>query len=457
MEHTIYNIVMPDVAQTQAEIMRLINKNGFRYGTHSEFIYIPESEIAAMKAFSSKICPELGSLFTFMIQTSWKLLDDSLIVEIVENWLRVQEPFDPDVTKSLSWLLLLLQHRRKDEEYKKISSLVGRYLLTDKRKLKFSRRMLGLIDNPDKKIGVLRLVRDEEISLIDTAINTATPLSRDELIHSDASGLYYDTLEAANVYAYEGTLTDEDQERKYQNFTIESVIFEHGVPRLESDQHYGEEDKKTVALYTEQLKILKKKEQEEGLNEDEHKQKLFYQHHVYNGKSRYDFPESDNAAANLRSGLNNYYKGLMKKIPTPKFGQDFIKESLKLGRSCVWKQQGIANKWLGIGRDGKDLPPRILNADDMNRALGAWLSKERWARLPEAHLKELNLVELTMMRSLYETGRQSRQQSGYLPLNVTYQKYADACRCDWQVKDLGGKTNLLEMLEIGLRHFGIIG
>lgn len=311
-----------------------------------------------------------------------------------------------------------------------------------------------IIDNPGKKIGVLKLVNDKEITLWGADNNTATQLSMDELIYSDASGLYHDTLETANVNVYEGTLKDKNQE--FQDFNIESLVEEQGVPRLESDQRYGEEDKKTVALYTQQLKILKKKEEAEGLSEEERQQKNFYQHYVNNGKSRFDYPKSDNAAANMRSGLNNFYKDLKKKIPNPKFGQDFIKESLKLGRKCQWKQQGIANEWLGIGRDGKDLPPRLLNADDMYRALGVWISNPRWARLPEAHLRELSPVGLNMTRALYETGRQSRQLSGYLPLNETYQKYEASCRCDWQARDLGGKTNLLEMLEKGARHFGFI-
>lgn len=435
--------------------MRLINQKGYQYGTDSRFMYIFDSEKEAMKDFSSKVCTQLTSYDLFIIQTGLKLVDNPLIVDIVEDWLSKQKPQDPHVTKRISWLLMLLQYRRKNDEYIKIYNLLAKYLI--KGKPKFSPRIIKLIDNPGKKIGVLKLVNDREITLFGTDINNATPLSMEELAYSDASGLYHDTLESAHVYEYEATLTDEDQERMYQDSNSESLIYEQGVPRLESDEYYGKEDKKTVALYTEQLKMLKKKEEEEGLSEDERQHKLFYQHHVNNGKSRYDFPKSDNAAANLRSGLNNFYRDLSKKIPNPKFGIDFIKESLQLGRSCVWKQKGIANEWLGIGRDGKDLPPRLLNVDDMDRALGAWLSNERWARLPEAHLRELSPVGLTMVRALYETGRQARQLSGFLPLNETYQKYSKACRCDWQARDLGGKTNLFEMLEKGARHVGIIG
>lgn len=431
---TIFDIVMPDLPERRQKL---------------------ESIIASQSnpTFAAQVCADLSPMFYFYSQKSWELLEEPLIVEIVENWLSVQKPLYPDVTKMISWLLLLLQYRRKDEEYKKIYDLIAKYLVTDKRKPKFSRRMLKLIDNPDEKMGVLKLVRDEEISLIDTDINTATQLSMEELIHSDASGLYHDTLETANVNVYEATLTDEIQERMYQDSNTESLIYEQGVPRLESDQRYGEEDKESVALYTEQLKILKKKEEEEGLSDEERQQKAFYQHHVNNGKSRYDYPKSDNAAANMRSGLNNFYKGLIKKIPNPKFGKDFIKESLKIGRKCQWKQQGIANEWLGIGRDGKDLPPRVLNADDMNKALSAMLSGERWAFLEEAHLNELNLVEMTMIRALYETGR---QRYYHIPLNEIYQEFEEVCRCDWHAEYLGEKTNLFEMMEKGLKHFGFI-
>lgn len=417
---TIFDLMMPDFAQMKADLQSLIAQ-------HSN------------PKFAADVCGELSPMFLFITQKSWQMLENQEMIKEVEDICLAANKLSPDLVKMLSWLMLLLQYRREDDMYKEVHRLTARHMIiTDRKKRKLRERLLQLIDNPDIKISALALVKKKV---------AAQPMEP-EANHRD------DLM--VNEY---GETMDVDYKDKVESSQIEDTENEIGIPRLEWLCKSGKPDWVQLKHYKQRIDELQKKRKQGNFSEEDRKEYNKLVRYAYNGRIRYDYPQTDKAGANLRSQRMNFCKGLIKKIGNPKFGSDIIREGfISTGRkNCAWVVKGIANEWLGIGKDGKEKADnRVMNVDDLDSALGALLSGERWTWLEVAHLKELNPVELTLLRSLYETGRQSRMQNGFLPLNESYQKHADACNCDWQAKDLGEKANLLPMLEIGLRHFGII-
>lgn len=400
---TIYEIVMPDLHERKQQMERIV-------ASHSN------------QEFAEKVCAEFSPLFYFYIQKSWELLDDPLMMTEVENWFKVANKRSLDLIKMGSWLLLLLEYRKEGEKHKQIERLLARHLVaTDYHNPKFRNRILQIIDCAGEKVGALTLVED------------TPPL----FIAEEPDNEYGETyVNDENTY-----LDGNDNIKLKSDSNVESLNYETGVPRCNFTE---------AREYSKRLFELKAKEAAGGLSEAERKERAYYLRLVFKGKPRYDYPRTDRAAANIRRGYNYFLKKHKTLEENKKFGTDFIKEGLVLGRVCNWKGQGYTNK------RNKAVPESFEEL--YNAVLKLFTAEPRWLFLEQLLLEQANLFDLNLINTFYEAGRQKDLFVAYTKpdaLNEIYEA-AKELSIDAYSGYMGDKNNLLQYLESGLEYYGII-
>ncbi len=437
----IFDIVMPDLHDRKQQMQSIIAK-------HSNPV------------FAEKVCAKLSPLFYFFTQKSWEILDDPLMMVVVEDWIKVANKLSLDLVKMGSWLLLLLEYRMYEDKHKQLERLLARHLVaTDYHKPKFRGRMLQLIDNAGKKVGVLSLIP-----------NNAKPPTSNEY---------------GETYEYEEVILDQFDSNQQKSTSIESFDYEDGIPRI---------DPENAKLYQTELDKLEKIKRRGGLSEVQQKLLNSYHRYVRNGLVRYDKPNSDRAAASIRRGLNYFCSKLDQKVVSPKFGSCLLKTGFKSGRTCMWKEQGIINKfamqqsparrldhvdWLFsvkenkaiedarifLAKADKENPHRQKEIDEANAVLTNILcnyfeeaKESRRFGLETLLLVQANLSDLNLINTFYEAGRQKDLFLAYDKpdaLNEIYKAVKER-RIDAYSGYMGDKNNLLQCMESGLEYYGII-
>ena len=403
--------------------------------------------------FAAKVCGDLSPLFYFCTQKSWEMLENPQIITEVELWFKEADnqneechrmatwlhrkyrqkvrhiPCNENLIVMTSWLLLLLEQKKRENKHMQIHRLTARHIVYSERHIKvFRKRLLKVIDNPGKKVGALSLFNDETKSIIDEKLNN----EYEETYIDDESTF----------------LNEYDKVTRKQGSTIESFTYEKGISRLEAyKEGKFKKDCDDIRSYKKELKELDKKWQEGTISEDERKLRNDYLHMFFKGRIRYDYPRTDKARDNLRTGFGYFCKKMVEHEENPKFGSDFVKEGYQGGRACIWKGKGILKKKTFSSFD-----------DVMNSFVELLETNPRRFLLEHALLRHANLTDLNLLNTFYEAGRQNDLFVDYNSPDALDKIYGAVKEKNVEAISgyLGEKNNLFQYLESGLEYYGII-
>lgn len=416
---TIFDLVMPDLPERRIKLESIITRQSN-----------PE--------FAAQVCAEFSPIFYFFIQKSWELLDDPLMMTEVESWFKVANKCSLDLIKMGSWLLLQLEYCNEEDKHKQIERLLARHLIsTDYHKPKFRNRMLQIIDSTGEKVWALTLVK-------------GTPTS---LIMEEPNNEYGETYVNDEV-----TYLDKNGKLKLKsNANVESQDYEQGIPRTTW---------KNVRTLSQRLLALKAKEKAGGLSDEERKERSCIQSLVFKGKPRFNYPRSDNAAANIRRGLNYFSKKLDEEIVFPRsFGSNVVKEGFSSGRACSWEGGGIywnkLNTKKGIAAFNAALRKRLKPDPESGPYRREWIPFRRDYVLHDL-LAELCSLERVFYLAIYTAGRDKDTQWDFGGLfewakQEWHRRRVAAYKHRGRFSYHTGSTILdVEYIETGLKRFNII-